>query len=81
MNVKLVSTHSGFSDYLDGSFHQCLEDVALMRVLPNVRVIIPADAPSVEVLLREAEARGCLTVDDLWMLVYHGLKASASGRE
>ncbi|ACJ16620.1 transketolase, C-terminal section [Thermococcus onnurineus NA1] len=54
LNVKLVSTHSGFSDYLDGSSHQCLEDVALMRVLPNMRVIVPADAPSVEVLLREA---------------------------
>jgi len=53
LNVKLVPTHSGFSDHMDGSSHQCLEDVALMRVLPNMTVVVPADAPSVKPLLRE----------------------------
>ena len=53
LNVKLIPTHSGFSDHMDGSSHQCLEDIALMRVLPNMTVVVPADAPSVPVLLKE----------------------------
>lgn len=56
LNVKLIPTHSGFSDHMDGSSHQCLEDVALMRTLPNMTVVVPADAPSVPVLLREVIA-------------------------
>ncbi len=43
VNVKLVSTHSGLSVGEDGATHQMLEDIALMRVLPNMRVIVPAD--------------------------------------
>jgi len=43
LNVKIVATHSGLSDYGDGASHQCLEDVALMRVLPNFTVVAPAD--------------------------------------
>ncbi|WP_099211931.1 transketolase family protein [Thermococcus henrietii] len=53
LNVKLIPTHSGFSDHMDGSSHQCLEDIALMRVLPNMTVVVPADAPSVPVLLKQ----------------------------
>lgn len=53
LNVKLVSTHSGFSDHMDGSSHQCLEDVAITRVLPNMTVVVPADAPSVYPLLKQ----------------------------
>ncbi len=45
LNVKLVATHSGFSDYGDGSSHQSLEDIALMRVLHNMVVVVPADPP------------------------------------
>lgn len=44
LNVKFVATHSGYSDSSDGSSHQVLEDVALMRVLPNMKVVVPADA-------------------------------------
>ncbi|BCU67182.1 transketolase [Sulfolobales archaeon HS-7] len=44
LNVKLIATHTGFSDSGDGSSHQVLEDIALMRVLPNMRVVIPADS-------------------------------------
>ncbi|AEM39329.1 Transketolase central region [Pyrolobus fumarii 1A] len=44
LNVKLLATHSGFSDHSDGSSHQSLEDVALMRVLHNMVVVVPADA-------------------------------------
>jgi len=43
LNVKLIATHAGLSDYLDGSSHQCLEDVALMRVIPGMTVLVPAD--------------------------------------
>jgi transketolase len=53
INVKLVGTHSGLSDYLDGSSHQCLEDVALMRVLPNMTVVSPSDEVSTRSLLHQ----------------------------
>jgi transketolase len=43
-NVKLVATHGGITVGEDGASHQALEDVALMRALPNMTVIVPADA-------------------------------------
>ncbi len=43
LNVKIIGTHSGFSDAYDGSSHQCIEDIALMRALVNMTVIVPAD--------------------------------------
>jgi transketolase len=43
LNVKLVATHSGITVGEDGASHQAVEDVALMRVLPNMTVIVPAD--------------------------------------
>ncbi len=43
-NVKLVATHSGLGVGEDGATHQSLEDIALMRSLPNMRVIVPADS-------------------------------------
>jgi len=43
LNVKLVATHGGISVGEDGASHQSLEDIALMRVLPNMTVIVPAD--------------------------------------
>jgi transketolase len=45
LDVKLIGTHSGFSDHGDGASHQSLEDVALMRVLHNMTVVAPADPP------------------------------------
>lgn len=51
LNVKIIGTHSGLSDHWDGSSHQCLEDIALMRVLPNFTVVCPADAISMRKLL------------------------------
>ncbi len=53
LNVKIVATHSGFSDFMDGSSHQSLEDIALMRVLPNMHVIVPADAHATGTLLSQ----------------------------
>jgi len=43
LNVKIVSTHGGITVGEDGASHQCIEDIGLMRVLPNMTVIIPAD--------------------------------------
>jgi transketolase len=43
-NVKLVATHGGITVGEDGASHQALEDIALMRSLPNMTVIVPADA-------------------------------------
>jgi transketolase len=42
--VKIVGSHSGLSVGPDGGSHQCLEDIALMRTLPNMVVISPCDA-------------------------------------
>ena len=44
LNVKIAVTHAGLTVGEDGATHQMLEDVALMRVLPNMTVIVPADA-------------------------------------
>jgi transketolase len=43
LNVKLAATHSGITVGEDGASHQSLEDIALMRVLPGMTVIVPAD--------------------------------------
>ena len=44
LNVKIVATHCGISVGGDGASHQALEDIAIMRALPNMTVISPADA-------------------------------------
>lgn len=43
LNVKIGATHAGISVGEDGASHQCLEDLALMRSIPNMVVINPAD--------------------------------------
>ncbi len=43
LNVKIVCTHGGITVGEDGASHQALEDVANMRNIPNMRVIVPAD--------------------------------------
>ncbi|VAX19708.1 Transketolase, C-terminal section [hydrothermal vent metagenome] len=44
MNVKIVASHGGITVGEDGPTHQALEDIALMRIMPNMTVIVPADA-------------------------------------
>jgi transketolase len=44
MNVKLVASHGGITVGEDGGSHISIEDIALMRALPNMTVIVPADA-------------------------------------
>lgn len=47
-NVKIAGHHAGVSVGPDGATHQALEDVAMMRALPNMRVIVPCDAIEAE---------------------------------
>lgn len=47
LDVKLVVSHGGLSVGADGGSHQQIEDIAIMRTIPNMRVLIPADAVSV----------------------------------
>lgn len=44
LNVKIVATHCGLSVGPDGATHQALEDIAVMRALPNMTVVVPCDA-------------------------------------
>ncbi len=44
LNVKLVATHGGITVGQDGGSHQSVEDLAVTRVIPNLRVIVPSDA-------------------------------------
>jgi transketolase len=53
LNVKLVGTHGGLSPSADGSSHQALSDIALMRTLPKMKVVIPADASGASAALNE----------------------------
>jgi len=43
LNVKIAATHSGISVGEDGGSHQAIEDVAIMRAVPNMVVLVPAD--------------------------------------
>ncbi|MBU0548662.1 MAG: transketolase family protein [Candidatus Omnitrophica bacterium] len=44
-SVKIVATHAGITVGPDGASHQAIEDIALMRVLANMNIIVPCDAP------------------------------------
>ena len=44
LNVKIAATHAGLTVGEDGASHQTIEDISLMRTLPNMTVIVPADA-------------------------------------
>jgi transketolase len=50
LNVKMVVSHGGLSVGADGGSHQQIEDIAIMRVIPNVKVMIPADTVAVSKL-------------------------------
>ena len=52
-NVKVCATHGGITVGEDGASHQTFEDIALMRVLPGMVVINPADAVSTKKLMRQ----------------------------
>ncbi|MDY0341387.1 MAG: transketolase C-terminal domain-containing protein [Coriobacteriia bacterium] len=54
LNVKVAPTHAGVTVGPDGGSHQMLEDIALMRVLPGMRVLVPADAVAARAAIRVA---------------------------
>jgi transketolase len=54
LNVKIAATHAGLTVGEDGASHQCLEDIAVMRVVPNMTIICPADGVETEAAVRAA---------------------------
>ena len=54
LNVKVAATHAGISVGEDGGSHQSVEDIALMNALPNMSVIVPADAFETEKVIKYA---------------------------
>ena len=54
LNVKICPTHSGITVGEDGATHQMLEDISLMRVLPNMTVLVPADYRAAKAAVRLA---------------------------
>ncbi len=54
LNVKIVATHGGITVGGDGASHQMIEDLALMRVLPNMNVIVPADGIETAAAVKKA---------------------------
>ncbi len=59
LDAKIVGTHAGLSPHADGESHQMYGDVALMRTVPHMQIIVPGDAPSAAAALKAAlEYRG-----------------------
>ena len=56
LNVKIVASHGGVTVGEDGGSHQAVEDLALMRILPNMVVLAPADGPETRAMTRWAAA-------------------------
>ncbi len=54
LNVKIACSHGGLTPANDGASHQCIEDLGIMRTLPNMIVIAPGDYYSTRKLVREA---------------------------
>ncbi len=53
LNVKIIASHGGLEVGWDGPTHQAGEDIAMMRAIPNMTVVVPADATAVPALLRQ----------------------------
>ncbi len=59
MNVKIAGAHAGISVGPDGATHQAIEDIALMRVVPNMTVVVPCDSVQTKkATIAVAEHRG-----------------------
>ena len=56
LNVKIGATHAGISVGEDGATHQCNEDLALMRAIPGMTVVVPADDVEAKAAVRAAYA-------------------------
>ncbi|MEI7904317.1 MAG: transketolase family protein [Candidatus Firestonebacteria bacterium] len=53
LNIKLIAAHGGVSVGADGATHQALEDIAMLRAIPNMVLLMPADAPE---MIKAADA-------------------------
>lgn len=63
LNVKICGSSAGCSDFGDGSTHQSIDDIAYMRVIPNMQVFVPADAnETVAVVKYMAKEKGPMYV-------------------
>ena len=58
VNINLCATHSGLGVGEDGATHQCIEDIALMNVIPDMNIFCPADDISTKKILNE-----CLNIN------------------
>ncbi|MFZ2088433.1 MAG: transketolase family protein [Desulfobaccales bacterium] len=67
LNVKIVASHGGVTVGEDGGSHQSIADLALMRVLPNMVVLVPADGPETRAMVR-------------WAVTYQGPVYIRTGR-
>jgi len=54
LDVNIVATHAGLTVGGDGASHQALEDIALMRIIPNMQVYVPADAKETKEIILHA---------------------------
>ena len=54
LNLKVCATHAGISVGEDGASHQCIEDIAIMRSIPNMHVVSPCDGASTRAAIRAA---------------------------
>ncbi len=54
LNVKIGATHAGISVGEDGATHQCLEDIGIMRTIPNMVILNPADATEARLCVKAA---------------------------
>ena len=52
LNVKIACSHGGVTPANDGASHQCIEDMGILRTLPNMTVIMPADYRSAKALVK-----------------------------
>jgi transketolase len=60
-NVKLMAAYAGLSDSFDGPTHHAITDVAIMRSLPNMTIVIPSDGVAIDKLLPQvAEWQGAV---------------------
>jgi transketolase len=54
LNLKVCATHAGITVGEDGASHQSVEDIAIMRAIPNMTVLVPADGVEAEQMILEA---------------------------
>ena len=54
LNVKIAASHAGVSVGEDGATHQCCEDIGIMRTIPGMVILNPADAPEAKAAVRAA---------------------------